>query len=123
MTGVADQLTQVLMNLVLNAVDACLRGDDPEPFVEVETRSVAAGIQLLVRDNGVGMDNRTVERATEPFFTTKTTGQGTGLGLSLSQSIIEAHGGTLAISSTPGKGTEICIELPLQDELTEGYDQ
>lgn len=62
------------------------------------------------------MDEETLDKIFEPFFTTKQTGQGTGLGLAVSQSIIEEHGGTLSCQSTVGKGTTFTIALPLDSE-------
>lgn len=76
------------------------------------TRVVQDGIEIEVKDNGAGMDERTLEHALEPFFTTKEPGKGTGLGLSLCSSIISAHNGRLSIVSHSGTGTSATVYLP-----------
>jgi two-component system NtrC family sensor kinase len=109
--GVADQLTQVIMNLLINAADAL--GSRAEGTREITLRSEPSGdnVCFTVTDNGGGMDQETLNRAFEAFFTTK--GKGTGLGLSLCYSIITGHGGTIEIDSTPNQGTQVRIFLPL----------
>ena len=67
-----------------------------------------------VKDNGNGIPKKIIQRIFEPFFTTKATGQGTGLGLSLSYDIVKAHGGSLQCTSVVNSGTEFIIELPLK---------
>lgn len=113
--GVADQLTQVIMNLLINAADAL--GSKEEGAREITLRSELSGehVCLTVKDNGGGMDQETLNRAFEAFFTTKS--KGTGLGLSLCYSIITGHGGTIEIDSTPNQGTQvrICLPLPADD--------
>ena len=109
--GVADQLTQVIMNLLINAADAL--GSRAEGTREIALRSELSGGQVCftVTDNGGGMDQETLNRAFEAFYTTKS--KGTGLGLSLCYSIITGHGGTIEIDSAPGQGTQVRIFLPL----------
>jgi signal transduction histidine kinase len=113
--GVADQLTQVIMNLLINAADAL--GSKEEGAREITLRSELSGehVCLTVKDNGGGMDQETLNRAFEAFFTTKS--KGTGLGLSLCYSIITGHGGTIEIDSIPNQGTQvrICLPLPADD--------
>ncbi|MEW8646998.1 MAG: ATP-binding protein [Candidatus Thiodiazotropha endolucinida] len=109
--AVPDQITQVLVNLIINGLDACNTGR-LQPVVEVMTRVVQDGIEIEVKDNGAGMDERTLEHALEPFFTTKEPGKGTGLGLSLCSSIISAHNGRLSIVSHSGTGTSATVYLP-----------
>jgi len=110
--GVADQLTQVIMNLLINAADAL--GSRATGAKEITLRSELSGdnVCLTVTDNGSGMDQETLNRAFEAFFTTKKN-KGTGLGLSLCYSIITGHGGTIEIDSTPNQGTQVRIFLPL----------
>lgn len=110
--GVADQLTQVIMNLLINAADAL--STRAEGNREIILRSELCGGQLCftVTDNGGGMDQETLDRAFEAFYTTKKS-KGTGLGLSLCYSIITGHGGTIEIDSTAGQGTRVRIFLPL----------
>ena len=103
-----SRLAQVMINLLLNAVYATPAGGS------VEFSAVRDGerIGLRVSDTGVGMPREVLERVCEPFFTTKPTGQGTGLGLAVVSSIVKAHKGELAIDSAPGAGTTITVWLP-----------
>jgi signal transduction histidine kinase len=68
---------------------------------------------VRITDNGPGIPPNIIDKIFQPFFTTKPTGQGTGLGLSLSYDIIKAHGGTLTVTTTEGVGTEFIIHLPV----------
>ncbi|MCU7855166.1 MAG: ATP-binding protein, partial [Candidatus Thiodiazotropha sp. (ex Lucinoma borealis)] len=110
--AVPDQITQVLMNLVINALDAAVSSKQSVPIVEIISNLVDGGVEIEVRDNGTGMDEQILEHAFEPFFTTKEPGKGTGLGLSLCNSIISSHNGTLQINSQPNKGTSVHVFLP-----------
>ena len=114
-SGVGDQFVQLIMNLLLNAADACEERGQDVPMVSVATWRLDSGreVGLGVTDNGKGMDARTLERATEAFFTTKAVGKGTGLGLAICAGIIERHGGQMEIDSAPGTGTHIAITLPI----------
>ncbi len=118
--AVPDQITQVLMNLIINSLDASVDNDEQKPVVEVISRVAHGGIEIEVKDNGSGMDERTLEHALEPFFTTKEPGRGTGLGLSLCNSIVSSHNGTLIVHSQPGEGTSVVIYLPGSEAL---YDE
>ena len=117
--GVPDQLMQVIMNLLVNAVDALedVQGRTPQIRISTSVDTARNGVLLVIRDNGHGMDKETQQRAMEAFFTTKDVGKGTGLGLSLCHSIIAMHkGGEIQIESEPGVGTVIRIFLPLGGE-------
>ncbi len=103
------QLNQVFLNLLMNSCDAIER----EGEIRVRTRPTAGGVRLEFYDDGPGIPDETQSRIFDPFFTTKPVGVGTGLGLSLSHGIIERHGGRIAVSSRPGRGTTFTIELPL----------
>ncbi len=118
--GVSDQLTQVLMNLLVNALDALEFVSEAQPQIIIRTRVETENICMSIKDNGHGMDAATLGNAKQEFFTTKDRGKGTGLGLSLCNSIIDFHQGQLDIHSTPGKGTEICVYLPLNKETNNG---
>jgi PAS domain S-box-containing protein len=105
------QLQQVVLNLVINAMVALCQNQFPQRLVTVKTaRDGEGGVSLWVSDTGAGIDQNTAERIFEPFFTNKP--QGLGLGLSISRSIIEAHGGSLSIAPSPEKGATFCCCLP-----------
>ena len=99
--GDADQLTQVLINLMGNAIDAMARSGT----LTVRTTVVDDGLELAVSDTGSGMDAEQANRIFEPFYTTKAEGKGTGLGLSVTLGILKSHGGSIAVDSTKGSGT------------------
>lgn len=104
------ELQQVVLNLLSNAIDAVAAGDRPTCEVTVLAGRSGDGVRVEVRDSGAGMDAETLARIFQPFFTTKP--KGMGLGLSISRTIVEAHGGTLSAHSAPGKGSTFRIELP-----------
>ena len=101
----ADKLRQVLWNLVSNALDA--RGTR----VAIRARRTSTGIEVRVADDGRGMSPEVLARTFEPFRTTKA--RGTGLGLVISKSIVEAHGGSIRIESAEGEGTTVSFTLPV----------
>jgi PAS domain S-box-containing protein len=116
-----NQLELALLNLAVNASDAMSGGGKLR--IEVGRRSLADGeigelpagsyIRVAVIDSGTGMDEATIQRAIEPFFTTKGPGQGTGLGLSMVHGLAAQSGGTLQLTSRPGSGTTAAIWLPV----------
>ncbi len=109
--GVADQLTQVIMNLLINAADALESVEGREKEITISTKTLKETVSLAVTDNGSGMNQDTLNRVFEAFFTTKR--KGNGLGMSLCYSIIEGHGGTIEIESTLGEGTRVKVILPI----------
>jgi two-component system, NtrC family, sensor kinase len=134
---VPQDLGRVLLNLINNAFYACherskkevigSEGDisDPDvyenkgtkpfsPLVEVSTKNLSSKIEIRVSDNGSGISETIKDKIFQPFFTTKPTGYGTGLGLSLTYDIVKAHGGEISVESQEGKGTEFIITLPAQ---------
>ena len=84
-----------------------------EPRVSVNTKKNEDSVTITVTDNGSGIPSSIKEKIFQPFFTTKPTGSGTGLGLSLSYDIIKAHGGELKVESGEGEGTTFIIQLPV----------
>jgi signal transduction histidine kinase len=114
------QMHQVLLNLALNARDAMPRGGTlamslrpaPAPAV-ADLASGARWVELVVSDDGVGMDEATLAHALEPYYTTKAEGRGTGLGLATSHAIVVAAKGRIGITSKPGHGTRVTIHLPV----------
>jgi two-component system NtrC family sensor kinase len=108
----------VLLNLINNAfyaVDEKKKqlGNSYEPTVSVSTKKVGDKVELSVKDNGNGIAQKVLDKIFQPFFTTKPTGQGTGLGLSLSYDIVKAHGGELKVETKEGVDTCFIITLPV----------
>ncbi|GAB2839569.1 sensor histidine kinase [Ferruginibacter profundus] len=83
-----------------------------EPTVSVTTKKINNKVEIKVTDNGNGIPNNIIDKIFQPFFTTKPTGQGTGLGLSLAYDIVKAHGGDLKVETKEGQGTEFIVEIP-----------
>jgi signal transduction histidine kinase len=116
---VQQDIGRVLINLYGNAFYAVnqktkIAGPDYKPTVEVSTARENGSILISVKDNGTGIPESIREKIMQPFFTTKPTGEGTGLGLSLSYDIVvKGHGGNIDIESAEGKGSEFIIKLPL----------
>ncbi len=126
---VPQDIGRVVLNLINNAFYACTErsrsapnqqpianSQQPdatyEPTVIVSTRNLGNKIEISVKDNGTGIPDHIKEKIFQPFFTTKPTGQGTGLGLSLSYDIVKAHGGELTVETQEGQGTTLSIHLP-----------
>ena len=104
------QLSQVLVNLITNAIHAMEGGGK----ITVATKHKNDQVSLIVSDTGSGMSHDVKKRIFEPFFTTKPVGQGTGLGLSVVQGIVEEHKGKILVKSVSGKGSKFEIVLPLK---------
>jgi signal transduction histidine kinase len=86
--------------------------NDYEPIVAVNTAKQNGKVEIKIKDNGSGISKNIVDKIFQPFFTTKPTGQGTGLGLSLAYDIVKAHGGEIKVSTKEGEGSEFIIQLP-----------
>jgi signal transduction histidine kinase len=110
--GDAEKLRRVLINLIGNALDAFAEAKTPAPRLVLQAGENLAGseVWLRVSDNGPGMDAERQGRIWSPFYTSKATG--TGLGLALCRKVIEAHDGSIEVSSAPGAGSEFLITLP-----------
>jgi signal transduction histidine kinase len=112
-----DAFRQVLLNLLNNAVDAMPNGGE----LRVTTRAEHERVGVVVADIGVGMSAETRSRIFQPFFSTRAgNGAGTGLGLSVSLQVVEGHGGTIEVESTPGKGSAFTVWLPRSTPAFEG---
>lgn len=109
---VPDHIHQVLVNLLLNAVDAMKDMDEPEVNIDTQRMEEPEGVRIEVADIGTGISQEHMDRIFEPFFTTKDVGSGTGLGLSVSHGIINKMGGTISVESEVGEGTTFTITLP-----------
>lgn len=114
-----QDIGRVLLNIINNAFQAvstkALAKEDPnfKPGVTVSTKKTESGIEISIKDNGPGIPDSIKDKIFQPFFTTKPTGQGTGLGLSLSYDIVKAHGGELTLDGNEEVGTQFTIKIPL----------
>lgn len=106
--GQENEIFEVVVNLIKNAVEALPDGG----AIAISTHELDGQAALTVRDNGVGIAKENLARVFEPFFTTKLSG-GTGMGLASSLGIVKKQGGTITVSSAPGRGSEFLVQLPL----------
>ncbi len=114
---IPQDIGRVLLNIYNNAFYAVYEKQKAlqngfKPQVNVSTRKKMSVVEITVKDNGNGIPEKVLEKVFQPFFTTKPSGQGTGLGLSLSYDIIKAHGGEIKVNNHPGEGAEFVITLP-----------
>jgi signal transduction histidine kinase len=115
---VSQEIGRVILNLINNAFYAVdekkkQSGTEYEPTVFVSTKKEKDKVEIKVKDNGNGIPQKVLDKIFQPFFTTKPTGQGTGLGLSLSYDIVKAHGGELKVETKEGDGSIFTISLPI----------
>ncbi len=121
---IPQDIGRVLLNVINNAFQACVERkgqlsqsselwESLQPLVSLSTKNLGDKIEISVKDNGPGIPDAIKEKIFQPFFTTKPTGQGTGLGLSLSYDIVKAHGGEIKIETKEGEGVAFIISLPL----------
>jgi signal transduction histidine kinase len=117
----SQDIGRVILNLITNAFYAVTerkkqQHEGYEPVVSVMTFKIplsgGGGVGIHVKDNGTGIPQKALDKIFQPFFTTKPTGQGTGLGLSLSYDIVKAHGGELKVETKEGEGSTFIIQLP-----------
>jgi two-component system NtrC family sensor kinase len=108
-----DHLQGVWINLIINAMDA-MNGIEGQKNLSIATKEVNREIHIQISDNGQGIPKEKIAKIFEPFYTTKSAGQGTGLGLSVCHRIIKQHGGDIQVESLPGKGTKMTVILPVQ---------
>jgi len=114
---IPQDIGRVILNLITNAFyvvnEKAKSGiENYIPTVSVSTKKIVNKILISVKDNGNGIPQKILDKIFQPFFTTKPTGQGTGLGLSLSYDIVKAHGGDIKVETKEGEGTEFIIQLP-----------
>ncbi len=107
-----QQMNHVFMNIILNAADA-MQGNGKLTLRTYRSSENKDKLCIKITDTGPGIPADIIPHIFEPFFTTKQEGKGTGLGLSLVHGIVEEHGGSIGVSSTPGQGSAFTIELPL----------
>ena len=120
---IPQDLGRVFLNMVSNACYAtdgkrkAGEVDGYEPTIWLKSHRGEENIEIRIRDNGGGMPPHVVEKMFNPFFTTKPTGEGTGLGLAMSSDIVREHGGNIRVETEPGEFTEMIVELPLEPPL------
>ena len=114
------QMQQVFLNLIVNAEYAIKKTGRPGKLT-ITTGLAGDHMRITFADNGPGIEKEIISKLFQPFFTTKETGEGTGLGLSLSRSIVLEHGGTLEVESRPGEGASFIVELPLDTVSEEPF--
>jgi two-component system, NtrC family, sensor kinase len=115
---IPQDIGRVILNLITNAFYAVSerkkqQPEGYEPVVSVSTKKLHDKIEVYVKDNGTGIPQKALDKIFQPFFTTKPTGQGTGLGLSLSYDIVKAHAGELKVETAEGEGSEFIVQLPV----------
>jgi len=117
--GDREQLRRVFINVIGNALDAFAEAKTPSPSLAIGVGENLGGSEIWarVRDNGPGMDAETQARIFKPFFTSKA--NGTGLGLAITRKLVDAHGGAIEVSSTPGQGSEFTLHFPKQAQSPE----
>jgi signal transduction histidine kinase len=113
----AGQLSQVWMNLMVNAAQAMNSKGD----LWISTRVDDDRLRVNFRDNGPGIPDEVLARIFDPFFTTKKVGDGTGLGLSIVHGIVERHGGEIRVETQVGEGTTFIVELPLSANCADQF--
>ena len=114
---IPQDIGRVILNLINNAFHAVSEKKkflelDYEPAVSISTKKTIDKVEVFILDNGNGIPQKVLDKIFQPFFTTKPTGQGTGLGLSLSYDIVKAHGGQLKVETKEGEGSVFIIQLP-----------
>ena len=114
---IPQEIGRLFLNLYNNAFYAVferkqMQSNGYTPQISVSTKKIQGRIQIIVRDNGYGIPEKNLDKIFQPFFTTKPTGQGTGLGLSLSYDIVKAHGGSIKVETREHEGTDFIVELP-----------
>jgi signal transduction histidine kinase len=114
-----EALRQIIVNTTLNAIQAMPDGGK----LSVESRKTDDGILVKITDTGIGMDGEQVNKIFDPFFTTKEVGEGTGLGLFVTYSLVQNMNGKISVKSRKGQGTCFQIDLPIQNNANAGMDQ
>ena len=115
---IPQDIGRVILNLITNAFYVVDEKKKQQPngyeaTVSVTTKKISDKVSIFVKDNGNGIPQKVLDKIFQPFFTTKPTGQGTGLGLSLSYDIIKAHGGELKVETKEGEGATFIVQLPM----------
>jgi two-component system NtrC family sensor kinase len=120
-----NQIQSVLINLIINALDAMEQGGTIAIFTGISLSASDTGkrgVEIAVTDNGCGIAPEDLDKLFEPFFTTKEVGKGTGLGLAVSYGIVQRHGGTIRVQSEVGRGSTFTIWLPMEEQIEQDED-
>jgi two-component system NtrC family sensor kinase len=120
-----NQMQSVLLNIIINALDATEPGGSITVATDIGlsgSKGGQKGVEVVVTDTGCGIPSENLDKLFDPFFTTKEIGQGTGLGLSVSYGIVERHGGNIWVQSQVGRGSTFTIWLPVEGESTNHED-
>lgn len=115
--GNRNKMQQAVLNLISNAKDAVLEKESSGKFIKIKSYNHERNFVVEVSDNGVGMDEEVQKKIFDSYFTTKPAGEGTGIGLDLSKSIVETFGGKIDVKSEPGVGTTFKVSFPLTSEF------
>ncbi|MGQ9530134.1 MAG: GAF domain-containing protein [Candidatus Bathycorpusculaceae bacterium] len=113
----AEKVRRVFVNLIRNAVEAMPKGGK----ITIKSRKTGENLEITVSDTGIGMSKKTLEKLWTPLFTTKA--RGMGFGLAICKRFVEAHGGSISVKSTLGKGTTFTVTLPIQPKIKEGGEK
>lgn len=109
--GIPTQLSQMFANILTNAAQAC---GEQDGVIDISSMMEDDHVVVTIEDNGAGMDEKTINKVYDPFFTTKDVGEGLGLGMSIAHSIAENHDAAISIASKIGRGTTVTVKFPLQ---------
>ncbi|MCX6113549.1 MAG: ATP-binding protein [Proteobacteria bacterium] len=115
-----SKISQVFINIILNSIHAIKEIQREHGEIIFKTREHENNLEIIISDNGTGINKESLSKVFEPFFTTKKAGEGIGLGLSTSQSIINSHRGTMEIESQANVGTRVIIKLPMSERQENG---
>jgi two-component system sensor kinase FixL len=109
------QLQQVVLNLIMNAMEATALADEPREVVITTLQAEPGLLRLSVRDSGIGVEAAQLEKIFEPFVSTKS--DGLGMGLSISRSIVQAHGGRIWATRNADRGLTVQVEVPCEEQV------
>ncbi len=109
-----SQINQVLLNIIMNAVDAFEGHEDHNPTISIRVKAEGEKIICIIEDNGCGMDEMTARRVFDPFFTKKPIGKGTGLGMSIANDLVRQNGGEIRLETNPGEGSRFSLVFPVE---------
>lgn len=113
------KLNQVFLNILSNGIYAVHKqfGEKNGGEISITTTSDKTNVQVMIKDNGIGIDQQTQKKIFDPFFTTKDVGEGTGLGMSIAYNTIKKHNGSIRVNSAPGQGAEFILTLPIHHDI------